>query len=75
MGLQDLINKYDNGGFSKTGWFQLKDDGDTATVRLLFLVSTTASPFKMTNRVLKLLIPLTSLLFVINNLITSTKII
>lgn len=34
MGLQDLINKYDNGGFSKTGWFQLKDDGDTATVRL-----------------------------------------
>jgi hypothetical protein len=35
MGLQDLINKYDNGGFTKTGWFQLKDDGDTATVRLL----------------------------------------
>jgi hypothetical protein len=36
MGLQDLINKYDNGGnFSKAGWFQLKDDGDTATVRLL----------------------------------------
>ena len=35
MGLQDLINKYDNGGFSKTGWFQLKGDGDTATVRLL----------------------------------------
>lgn len=35
MGLQDLINKYDSGGFSKTGWFQLKDDGDTATVRLL----------------------------------------
>ena len=35
MGLQDLINKHDNGGFSKTGWFQLKDDGDTATVRLL----------------------------------------
>ena len=35
MGLQDLINKYDYGGFSKTGWFQLKDDGDTATVRLL----------------------------------------
>ncbi len=31
MGLQDLINKYDNGGFSKTGWFQLKDDGDTAS--------------------------------------------
>lgn len=24
MGLQDLINKYDNGGFSKTGWFQLR---------------------------------------------------
>ena len=36
MGLQDLINKYDNGGsVNKTGWFQLKDDGDTATVRLL----------------------------------------
>lgn len=35
MGLQELINKYDNGGFSKAGWFQLKDDGDTATVRLL----------------------------------------
>lgn len=35
MGLQDLINKYDNGGSPKTGWFQLKDDGDTATVRLL----------------------------------------
>lgn len=35
MGLQDLIKKYDNGGFSKTGWFQLKDDGDTATVRFL----------------------------------------
>lgn len=35
MGLQALINKYDNGNFSKTGWFQLKDDGDTATVRLL----------------------------------------
>jgi hypothetical protein len=35
MGLQDLINKYDNGGFNKAGWFQLKDDGDTATVRLL----------------------------------------
>ena len=35
MGLQDLINKYDNGGFTKAGWFQLKDDGDTATVRLL----------------------------------------
>lgn len=35
MGLQALLNKYDNGGFSKTGWFQLKDDGDTATVRML----------------------------------------
>ena len=36
MGLQDLINKYDNGGnYTKTGLFQLKDDGDTATVRLL----------------------------------------
>lgn len=35
MGLQALLDKYDNGGFTKTGWFQLKDDGDTATVRLL----------------------------------------
>lgn len=35
MGLRALIDKYDNGNFSKTGWFQLKDDGDTATVRLL----------------------------------------
>ena len=35
MGLQDLINKYDNGSLNKTGWFKLKDDGDTATVRLL----------------------------------------
>ena len=35
MGLQALLNKYDNGGFTKAGWFQLKDDGDTATVRLL----------------------------------------
>lgn len=35
MGLQELLNKYDNGGISKAGWFQLKDDGDTATVRLL----------------------------------------
>jgi len=35
MGLQALLNKYDNGGFTKTGWFQLKDDGDTATVRML----------------------------------------
>lgn len=35
MSLQSLISKYDNGSFSKTGWFQLKDDGDTATVRLL----------------------------------------
>ena len=35
MGLLDLIKKYDNGGFSKTGWFQLKDDGDSAVVRLL----------------------------------------
>lgn len=34
MGLQALLNKYDNGG-TKTGWFSLKDDGDTATVRLL----------------------------------------
>lgn len=35
MSLQDLIKKYDNGNFSKTGWFQLKDDGDSAVVRLL----------------------------------------
>ena len=35
MGLQALLDKYDNGGFTKTGWFQLKDDGDNATVRLL----------------------------------------
>ncbi len=35
MGLQALIKKYDNGGFSKAGWFQLKDDGDSALVRLL----------------------------------------
>ncbi len=36
MGLQALLNKYENGtNFNKTGWFQLKDDGDTATVRLL----------------------------------------
>lgn len=35
MGLQALMAKYDNGGFNKTGWFQLKDDGDSATVRLL----------------------------------------
>lgn len=34
MGLQALLNKYE-GSFTKTGWFQLKDDGDTATVRLL----------------------------------------
>lgn len=33
--LQELLDKYDNGGFNKAGWFQLKDDGDTATVRLL----------------------------------------
>lgn len=35
MGLQALMSKYDNGGFNKSGWFQLKDDGDTANVRLL----------------------------------------
>jgi hypothetical protein len=35
MGLQALLNKYEGGNFNKTGWFQLKDDGDTATVRLL----------------------------------------
>ena len=32
--LHTLIDKYD-GNFSKAGWFQLKDDGDTATVRFL----------------------------------------
>ena len=34
MSLQDLIKKYDNGGFSKTGWFQLKDDGDFQTAKI-----------------------------------------
>ena len=34
MGLQALLDKY-GGEFTKTGWFQLKEDGDTATVRLL----------------------------------------
>lgn len=33
--LGDLVKKYENQGFSKAGWFTLKDDGDTATVRLL----------------------------------------
>lgn len=33
--LADLIKKYETQGFSKAGWFSLKDDGDTATVRLL----------------------------------------
>lgn len=32
--LGDLLNKYE-GQVSKTGWFSLKDDGDSATVRLL----------------------------------------
>ena len=32
--LGDLINKYDNQG-AKAGWFSLKDDGDSATVRML----------------------------------------
>ncbi len=35
MSLQDLIKKYDNGNFTKTGWFSLKNDGDSAVVRLL----------------------------------------
>lgn len=35
MGIKDLISKYEGGNFSKTGWFQLKDDGDTAVVRFL----------------------------------------
>lgn len=33
--LKDLMGKYENQGFSKTGWFSLKNDGDTATVRML----------------------------------------
>ncbi len=33
--LGDLVKKYESQGFSKAGWFSLKDDGDTATVRLL----------------------------------------
>lgn len=33
--LGDLLNKYENQSFSKTGWFSLKDDGDSATVRML----------------------------------------
>ena len=32
--LGDLIKKYDNVG-AKAGWFSLKDDGDSATVRML----------------------------------------
>lgn len=44
MSLQDLIKKYDNGNFSKTGWFQLKDDGDSAVVRLLHKGETGTDP-------------------------------
>ena len=33
--LGDLVKKYESQGFSKAGWFTLKDDGDTATVRFL----------------------------------------
>ena len=33
--LGDLVKKYENQGFSKTGWFTLPNDGDTATVRFL----------------------------------------
>ena len=33
--LGDLVKKYESQGFSKAGWFALRDDGDTATVRLL----------------------------------------
>lgn len=33
--LKELLGKYDNGGFTKTGWFSIKDDGDSATVRML----------------------------------------
>lgn len=32
--LGDLINKYESQG-TKAGWFSLKDDGDSATVRML----------------------------------------
>lgn len=32
--LGELLNKYDNQG-AKAGWFSLKDDGDSATVRML----------------------------------------
>lgn len=36
MALKDLIGKYENAGnFSRTGWFRLKDDGDSANVRIL----------------------------------------
>lgn len=35
MGLRDLIDKYESAGFTKTGWFSLKNDGDSATVRIL----------------------------------------
>lgn len=34
--LGELINKYESQGFSKAGWFSLKDDGDSATVRMLY---------------------------------------
>ena len=33
--LGELVKKYESQGFSKAGWFTLRDDGDTATVRLL----------------------------------------
>lgn len=33
--IQALLDKYGNAGFNKTGWFKLKGDGDTASVRLL----------------------------------------
>lgn len=38
MGLRDLVDKYAEGGnkeFDNWSWFSLKDDGDTALVRLL----------------------------------------
>ena len=31
--LGDLVKKYESQGFSKAGWFSLKDDGDTATAQ------------------------------------------
>ena len=35
MSINDLIKKYSAGEFSKTGWFSLAGDGDSANIRLL----------------------------------------